>query len=292
MKTKFLATIIVFLIIFSIGTVSVFAWAPDEHFYCWVDGEKMPEGAVYIDLLLPISTDDEAYVEYNEQNAEKYGISSSSEIVKYNADGYRSYTFHIVDAVSNMSPWYSADFSVSKAFYEENEEMFEAFGSDHISVIENDEYYIHGKIVPNSEKEQKLEQFKAIPEIEFRGGYDPNDLQVGYNSFDARYDFEYCCTKYKYAKMAYLDEDGNIISVSTKTKIYSKTTNTFTLGLKLSGNNFSSDIQTSPFRVLGFIVIAVAILIGLIVMGMIVRGIVFYIRKRKNANNKNLIQSQ
>ena len=56
----------------------------------------------YVDLLIPIADNEEAYTDFNESNGERYQISKDSEIVKYNVDGFRSYTFHFIGADSKM----------------------------------------------------------------------------------------------------------------------------------------------------------------------------------------------
>lgn len=73
-------------------TVSANAPAPPAYFYCSVDDH--PPQAVYVDILIPLSEQDEAYTPYNEKN-EIYGhLTKDSPIVSYAQDGYRSLSFH------------------------------------------------------------------------------------------------------------------------------------------------------------------------------------------------------
>ena len=49
---------------------------------------NLNEEVYYIDLLIPITEDDEAYINFNEYNGQKYQISKESEIAKYDVDGF------------------------------------------------------------------------------------------------------------------------------------------------------------------------------------------------------------
>ena len=104
MKKGIRIVILSIAIIFVLLPFSVSAWRPDYSFRCSVDNYLMPDNTVYIDLLMPISVNDDAYIDFNDKNGELYNISKESEIAKYNVDGYISYTFHIKDAKSQMLP--------------------------------------------------------------------------------------------------------------------------------------------------------------------------------------------
>ena len=56
---KFILTAILTLILFSILSFSCFAWVPSYQFTCYIDYLQIPDGAVYVDLLLPISQNDD-----------------------------------------------------------------------------------------------------------------------------------------------------------------------------------------------------------------------------------------
>lgn len=87
--------------------VSANAPAPPAYFYCSVDDP--PPQAVYVDILIPLSEQDEAYTPYNEKN-EIYGhLNKDSPIVSYAQDGYRSLSFHYAGV--------SADPEISSALF-------------------------------------------------------------------------------------------------------------------------------------------------------------------------------
>lgn len=63
--------------------------------------ENLPEGTVYVDLLIPISEKDPKYTALMEGNLPG-NWSESTPIVTYCEEGYRSYTFHYQDASSDI----------------------------------------------------------------------------------------------------------------------------------------------------------------------------------------------
>lgn len=72
--------------------------APARSINIWV--EEMPEEGVYVELLIPIGEDDEAYTDYNEKAEQARGLTEASEIVSYrDEDGYVSYLAHMRGAV-------------------------------------------------------------------------------------------------------------------------------------------------------------------------------------------------
>lgn len=61
----------------------------------------MPEGTVFVDLLVKSDADDRYYTELNSANAERYLTAADCDIVSYaDEDGFVSYTFHIIDSSS------------------------------------------------------------------------------------------------------------------------------------------------------------------------------------------------
>lgn len=100
---KLLSVILLFLLLLPLITVPAYAWACAPWFICEVEIDSLPDGARYVDLLLPISEQYEAYCAFNADNGELYDIAQDSEIVSYCRDGYQSYTFHISDASSKMA---------------------------------------------------------------------------------------------------------------------------------------------------------------------------------------------
>ena len=236
----------------------------------------MPKGAVYIDLLLPISVDDEGYVGFNSENGEFYSISKDSEIVNFCKDGYRSYTFHISDAWSSIRPQYMAEFQIEKDVYLDNLLEFLPFESYCTSGFYANVITFCADIGYQSEKESQLNALSdSLGMAVYR---DLEQMELLYNCDSekderSKYDFEYCCKKYKFAKVAYLDEQGNIIAVTDEVKIYKPSLSDVQLYLKLSGTNFSSDPHTVPRGYIGFVVIAELILISGFLISLIVKKI-------------------
>lgn len=242
MKNRALKTIIFTLLIsliFSCLTVS--AWEGDSKFQVSVDNTTIPDGTAYIDLLMPISSGDGGYISYNESNGEKYEISKDSEIVNYCDDGYMSYTFHIADADSDIQPHYTVEFTIADTTYEQNKELLKEFDRECYEL--HGEYHYEIAVTIGNEKEQRVNDIKNKLNIEAKNC----NLRVEFNESvgrESEYDFDYCRQKYKYAKMAYLDKDGNVLLVSEKAKIKSFANQTAKLQLKLSGKEFASDIST------------------------------------------------
>ncbi|MCL2108576.1 MAG: hypothetical protein FWH20_04430 [Oscillospiraceae bacterium] len=63
---------------------------------------NLPGGIVYADLLIKINPDDPKYTPLNTQNLEYYNFSAESDIVLYNQDDFRSFTFHYKDSASSI----------------------------------------------------------------------------------------------------------------------------------------------------------------------------------------------
>lgn len=78
-------------------TVSANSPPPPPHYMFQLT--NLPEGAAYVDLLIPLETHNEKYVEFDPGKLPN-GFSSDAEILSYCENGYRSYTFHYLDAVS------------------------------------------------------------------------------------------------------------------------------------------------------------------------------------------------
>jgi hypothetical protein len=79
----------------------VSANGPPPRTYLPVSLHNLPENAVYADLLIPMSRQDEKYVWAN-YGALKGQLTDQSEIVRYDNDGYVSYTFHYRYAYSRI----------------------------------------------------------------------------------------------------------------------------------------------------------------------------------------------
>ena len=63
--------------------------------------ENLPQGTVFVDLLIKLPTDDPMY-QPAEPETYPQGITADSQILHYSEDNYRSYTFFYLDAVSNI----------------------------------------------------------------------------------------------------------------------------------------------------------------------------------------------
>jgi len=293
---SFLLLLFIFITIFS---VSANAYLPEDQFECEVDKNNIPQSAKYIDILFPISESDECYVEFNKENGEKFGISADSEIAKYNADGYRSYTFHVVDAYSKMVPSYYVDFEITNEIYDKNKELISQIKSlsCHTNEFENPvRYYFSGTVeIYSQDIEKIIELLKRCNINPDNAVYDPD---VFYNSpyiigddssiiylRDSKYDYTYFCDKYGYAKLAYLDSQGNVISVTNEVDIDIFSLSDVRLNLSVSGNKFSSDPENGPpYWLIGvFYIILPAILISAILVVIIC----IYIKKRKNRKMKS-----
>lgn len=288
---KFKRFFIAFLMILFLlhNCLAAGAWTPDYKFDCTISPENIPSGTVYIDLLLPISENDDGYTEFNKENGKKYNILSDSEIVKYNHDDYRSYTFHISDAYSEMEPYYEYYFTLENDIYNEHYEKLKVLEDYKSSEFEGSKsYYI--RVIDGSSLQQELDRIAEIDDFKYWNTYYKEEKYTEYNpdiinrqiektKYDkireSEYDFDYCCKKYKWAKMAYLDADGNILGVSSKARIkpYKQ------LNLKLSGENFTSNIQSGPpIYILAIFIISIPIIV---VIALIIFIIHKYIKRRQ-----------
>lgn len=271
MKKRFFTLILILIFGFSI-TIQASAWAPADFFICGINKEKMPENTAYIDLLFPMPTNDKAYTVYNKSNGKKYGISEESEIVNYCADGYRSYTFHIKDAQSQLIPQTDFSFYVPKKIYYEHKDLFSEFeeycftNPEDFYKIDTFDYYM--VIESNSKIPEKISKISKELQTDFHTEED--GFYTTYNTFDAEYDYGYCCKNYKYAKIAYLDTNGNILAVSNEVKIRFYSLRPVDVSLSLSGTNFTSIPNYGPpyyliivIPILHFIALIFVIILGI-----------------------------
>jgi hypothetical protein len=70
---------------------------------------NLPKDVVFADLLVQISPEDPKYTRVNKQNLEQTGVSPESEIVLYDDEAFRSFTFHYADAVSYIKVYDQQD---------------------------------------------------------------------------------------------------------------------------------------------------------------------------------------
>lgn len=274
MKKKIVSIVLVFIFIMMAFELNVFAIEPNYYFKVWVSRDDVPSGTAYIDMLLPISENDECYVGFNENNGEKFGISPESEIAKYNEQGFKSYTFHISDAVSEMSPSY--DFNVEKSRLTE-ELQNEVSAYEHpLRVYWNTQADLDLKnSIDYLKKISKItkEDFSLASYVYFVGLQDGYDRSAGAN---LEYDYMYIAEKYKTAKFAYLDAEGNILSVTDPTPIWEK--GMFDLYVHLSGTTADSEFSEGMKM---WLLIPCLIVFYLIIPGVI--SIVLIYKKRKKS---------
>lgn len=265
MKRHIRLTVIVTLVLISLP-VTVFAWVPDPYFWCWIDAAAIPEGTIYVDMLLPIQESDPGYTSFHESNGQKYGISPDSEIVSYQQDGFRSYTFHIKDACGEIRPYYQYDFSVPRETYERYKELLKDY-EDHCFVFRDGESRQYTmQVFRSSVEEQKINEIAGTLGISLAADRetaytDYNTNNEIYPERQSEYDYWYCRQTYRIARFAYLDEDGKVLGVSTSVSI-DPVLQEENLYIRLSGIELTTDPQHGPIWV-PLIIIFTAILCGL-----------------------------
>lgn len=73
--------------------------APMMEYYIYLF--RLPEGTVYVDLLIPMEKEDPCYTDLVSENLPK-GITPQSQIVTYHEEGLCSYTFHYKNAQADI----------------------------------------------------------------------------------------------------------------------------------------------------------------------------------------------
>ena len=76
------------------------AAAPTEHIT--IKLTNIPDNVVYADLLIKIDENDENFSEINRLSLDENGLFDEAQIVTYNDNGFRSFTFHYHNAKSNI----------------------------------------------------------------------------------------------------------------------------------------------------------------------------------------------
>ena len=231
--------------------LTCFAWVPSTTLNCSVDYKNMPENAVYIDLLLPITAEDENFTPYHTTNGTRFNISTESQIVRYDTDGYRSYTFHMKDAAAEIKPCYHISLVCDAALYNSNRSVFEKADLSPHSTIEP--YTLNATVYRGSDIDLAMADVCSLLNVSIssaRGSTgvsffldDPSVYND--NAAEEYYNF---CRKYRSAKMAYLDINGTIISISNAVAIYkddllNRTPATI---MRLTGNELSLKISYGP----------------------------------------------
>lgn len=96
------SVLILSLLLFIIwgAALPVFARQPPPWLTVEVIG--LSETVCFVDLLIPLDTQDADYVAFHNEYAALYSIGMDSGIAQYNEDGYVSYTFHYKNAISQI----------------------------------------------------------------------------------------------------------------------------------------------------------------------------------------------
>ena len=282
-----MATIIsTIVLIFCLSTVC-YAFSPSSDFYCCVATKKLPENTAYIDILFPIKETDQDYTDYNLSNGQKHGISKNSEIVKYNKDGYVSYTFHNQNSESIIKPFYQIDFICDNEFYNNNTTLFDGLNEFDMGNPINKQYMF--TVPMNSALEEKVDNLFMFAQMDI--STEKEDVYVEFSmkeklNKNGINDFSDLREKYKTAKLAYIDQNGNVISVSNSAEIYSnkeKLLGSTYVEIKLNGDNLDVSLNYGPPIFLGVLVLMVfAIVFFLAIIIAII--FIFKMRKTKRVN--------
>lgn len=128
---KRLSIIIIMIILLLSLNVTCFAFMPSESIHCNIITKNIPDNTAYIDMLIPIESIDENYIDYNTENGKKFNIHKESAIVNYCENGFESYTFHYKNAYSDIKPKYIVDFSCEDSVVEHNKKLFDKIKKYH-----------------------------------------------------------------------------------------------------------------------------------------------------------------
>lgn len=286
-----MATIIsTVVLIFCCSTVC-YAFYPSSYFYCCVATKELPENTAYIDILFPIKETDQDYTDYNLSNGQKHGISKNSEIVKYNKDGYVSYTFHNQNSESIIKPFYQIEFICDNEFYNNNTTLFDGLNEFDTGNPIKKQYMF---MVPmNSDLEEKVDNLFMFAQMDI--STEKEDVYVEFSMKEKLNkniinDFSDLREKYKTAKLAYIDQNGNVISVSNSAEIYSnkeKLLGSTYVEIKLNGDNLDVSLNYGPpifLYVSGLMVFAIVFFLAIIIAIIIAMIFIFKMSKTKRVN--------
>lgn len=111
-------------------TASANSPAPDPWFtFCLTN---LPEGTVYVDLLILLPETDPQYRELVADNLPD-GFSEDAQIVNYCEDDFRSYTFHYRGALSDIQ----VDSNQSVTFFTDSSQIYDNIAYEHQADIES-----------------------------------------------------------------------------------------------------------------------------------------------------------
>lgn len=130
MRKRIICFYSILLLLLCIVNIPVYAYKPSPFLRVDVNRSEIPQGTSYIDLLVPVQADDQAYVPQKEESESLIDISdhsvikieNTSEIANYD-EAYYSYLFHFKDStISVYTDEYSDTVSV---YYGENQDLLD-----------------------------------------------------------------------------------------------------------------------------------------------------------------------
>jgi len=80
-----------------------------------VKSSGLPKEAVYIDMLISMDENDEAYTPFNEENMKQYSFDTKA-IAEYNSEGFLSMSCHYKDNFTKMEIQYEGKWSYHNSF--------------------------------------------------------------------------------------------------------------------------------------------------------------------------------
>lgn len=102
-KHRLFALMLTVVLMFSALPVTASANGPAPRPYFEFEFRNLPEGTVYVDMLIYLPETDPNYREMAQEKLPE-GFSAESRIITYCEEDYRSYTFHYYDALSRIKP--------------------------------------------------------------------------------------------------------------------------------------------------------------------------------------------
>ena len=126
---KRIVTALIVILTLSLLPFTVSANSPPPAPWYTIMLEDLPEGTFYVDMLIQLPQDDPCYQEIVSDNLPDT-FSEDAQILTYCQDGYRSYTFHYRDAISDITP--GTSLTVTFCY-----DRWASQNPDHIEDIEN-----------------------------------------------------------------------------------------------------------------------------------------------------------
>lgn len=101
-SSRLLALLLTLILMLPLIPLEASANSPPPLPYYMFQIRNLPVNAVYVDLLIPLDKSDESYVEADSGKLPE-DFSPDAEIVNYFEEGFRSYTFHYLNAAADIS---------------------------------------------------------------------------------------------------------------------------------------------------------------------------------------------